>query len=335
MRTFRNNLHSLTAACLCASLSLFAQGQTFEPVAADFDIENAVTLLPPTTVSRAQPNNAELGPAVTNVSDDTNPIPAAVAQPLAAASPVGSFTSVASPITAGPNAGPVYPIQARQLAVQEQQLARIERVEAGLNKLVRKQSFSKSLMGTIISAAATADPIFAVAGGLAGLLIGKAEDYKETERKNNEIREQILGKSPYYYTDEELRLAAYAGTQLDPLLLRPEQLRSYANYVMEARTRTKVTDWPSVGPNAQPGPGGQMLDYQTVSLTQAPTQASAAVSFTAEQCYGHLQAANGGSATVSSPGLQNASVVTTTSNRRSLSAYDRRTLARYCFYSLR
>jgi len=341
----------ITIGALALSLSALALGQSFEPIDGGFDIENAVSIPPEPTVVSATPNQAELGPAVVNQTADTNPIPqveqssvtsqAGVTATPQSAEAVGSFENVNfpagamnAPITGNDN------FQTRQLQMQQQQLNRIEKVEEGLNKLVKKQSFSKSLMGTIISAATTADPVLAAVGGIAGFLIGKAEDYKEAEKKNYDMQQDILRKSPYFYTDEELKLAAYADMDLDPALMRPEQIKTYASYVVEAKTRMRADSFgqPGVEPGA-PGymiaslPGGSpgaALGYSQVALNSG---AGANVNY-ADICYGHLQSSRQGNATTES-GLTNASVVTTSGNRYSLSAYDRRNLAKYCFYSLR
>lgn len=334
----RSLLKSMAAAGLTVAFCAESWAQSFEPIDGAFDIDNAIVIPPQEPVVAASPLTANLGPAVTNVTPETNPLPphntgvaAAAPSTTEAPIPVGSFESVnlSNPAATTPIYTQAQLNQSRQLALQEQQLKRIERVEQGLNKLVKKQSFSKSIMGTILSAAATADPVFAVVGGLAGLLLGKAEDYKEAEIKNEEIRQGILGNPSPFYTKEELRLAAYAGTPLDPALLLPEQAELYANFVYEARTRSKYNGTLPGGvvPGVEAPSGPQFATVSLHSQVANPVNA-------AEICSGHLQAAREGRS-ANAGGLQNASVTSQGGNRQSISHYDRRTLAKLCFYSLR
>lgn len=323
---------TLTAAFYTAG----SHAQTFEPIDSGIDISNATSVPPAPSVVPAQPGDAQLGPAVTNETADTAPIPQVLTQTQPAqAQSAGTFQSVDSASLTPPIANNNYPNQAplavQQLQLQEQQLKRIEKVEQGLNKLVKKQSVSKSLMGTIISAAATADPVMAVVGGVAGYLVGKAKDYKEAEKRNYQMEQDILRKSPYLYTDQELRLAAYAGTELDPALMRPEQLQAYANYVFEAKTRTVPGDWQTSPP--APGATANQDPYQLAALNGQLTvnQVSAQMAIAPEVCAGVAQYAASGK---QSEGVQNASMQTS-SGRYSISASQRRQLSRFCFYSIR
>ncbi len=312
--------------------SLLAQSQSFEPLDEEFNVDDAVVIPPPSPVVTAEPNNAQPGPAVVANDPNNNPAPTNTADEQET---LGSFESVdlnspnASISDANPN------LQARSIAIQEQQLKRIEKVEQGLNKLVKKQSFSKSLMGTIISAATTADPVLAAVGGVAGFLIGKAEEYKEAEKKNYELEQDILRKSPYYYTDEELKLAAYANTELDPALMRPEQVAAYADYVFEARTRTRAGDFPGVSPPQQQDPvptNPSQPEYQLADYALG-SQAPANVESLADICSGYLEATQ--AARQQQSGVQNVNIRSRNGSRSLLSIADRRNLSRYCFYSLR
>ncbi|WP_345418843.1 hypothetical protein [Halioxenophilus aromaticivorans] len=360
--------HLLGIAPLLCCLSALSYGQALEPIEGIFDIENAVAMPPPPAVVTATPNKAELGPAVTNQNQDTNPLPIAVAAPVTTAVPVSQSTLATTGELPAQLAGSMTPvtefnevdfsqavatqqqttealtdIQMKQMEIQEQQLKRIEQVEQGLNKLVKKQSFSKSIMGTILSAATTADPVLAAIGGIAGFLIGKAEDYKDAEKKNYDIQQDILRKAQGFYTNEELKLAAYANLDLDPNLISPEQIKIYANYVVEAKTRMRSGSWfPGQmvpGEAGQPGfmvasRQGNISNNYLMASAQAPMQELPNANY-ADVCYGHLNAARtrGGQ---NNEGITNAALVAEEAgDTHSLAIQQRRNLARYCFYSLR
>lgn len=350
---------------LMAVLSLSSTvviGQTFEPIDTEFNIEDAVAIPPPPTVVTATTNSAELGPAVTNVNEDTNSLPesrpvAVVETKAEHSDSVGNFSTsqmsqmdsvglldVSQAVSAkqtisGFSGESDENLQARQLEMQEQQLKRIEKVEAGLKKLVKKQSFSKSIMGTILSAATTADPVLAALGGIAGFLMGKAEDYKQAEKKNYDIQQVIIRKSPSSYTDEELKLAAYADLNLDPALLTSSQIKTYANYVVEAKTRRKYGGENLVQPSATSHlgfivanrnasyPGRYALASGPINPNQMPEANYADI------CYRQSKSSADGA--TSNAGMTNASLTTRNGNTQSLPAGHRRNLARYCFYSMR
>lgn len=345
----------LLGAALCSAA--LSWGQSFEPIEGGFDVQDAVALPPPPVVTAGSVNTAQPGPAVRANSENTTLTEASssVAEPVPAnqtATGSGSMVPVetldnidfSSAVAAQPSQqAPINnDFQQQQLMMQEQQLRRIERVEEGLNKLVKKQSFSKSIMGTILSAATTADPVLAAIGGIAGFLIGKAEDYKQAEKKNYDIQQDILRKSPGFYTDEELKLAAYADLDLDPAMLSVDQIRTYANYVVEAKTRRRADG--SYGPGGYPGsadqPGFMVASRQghtsahftPVGIASSMPQLPEANY--ADLCYGHMRSARSRGAD-DGDGITNASVVTKRGNSQAVSALDRRNLARYCFYSLR
>ena len=351
----------LSTACALwiVSHSPFAVSQKFEAIDGTFDINNAVAIPPEPTVAAGTTNTAELGPAVTQQTADTNPVPVLESLPVAQDSaeqavgsmqPVGEFNAVdfsQAVATQQQNTAALTDIQMKQMEIQEQQLKRIEKVEQGLNKLVKKQSFSKSIMGTILSAATTADPMLAAIGGIAGFLIGKAEDYKDAEKKNYDIQQDILRKAAGFYTDEELKLAAYANLDLDPNLLSPEQIKVYANYVVEARTRMRADSFSpgQVIPGVDGGSGFMVASRQgNISnhyLKTGFTNAAAELPNAnyADVCYGHLNSARS-NRPADQEGITNASLVTSdlsaeNNDNHTLAIRQRRNLARYCFYSLR
>ncbi len=351
----------LSTACVLwlVSYSQLATSQKFEAIDGTFDINNAVAIPPEPTVTAGTTNKAELGPAVSQHTADSNPVPVLESLPVAQGGveqavgtmqPVGKFNAVdfsQAVATQQENTAALTDIQMKQMEIQEQQLKRIEKVEQGLNKLVKKQSFSKSIMGTILSAATTADPVLAAIGGIAGFLIGKAEDYKEAEKKNYDIQQDILRKTEGHYTDEELKLAAYANLDLDPNLLSPEQIKIYANYVVEARTRMRADSFSpgQVFPGSDGQPGFMVASRQGnisnhyLKASFSPADEELPNANYADVCYGHLNAARSDQP-AAADGITNASLVTsdlTSANgsNHTLAIRQRRNLARYCFYSLR
>ena len=336
-----NSRFALTTI-ICSTVALVTalnvQGQTFEPLEGGINTEDAIALPPSPTVIRAQPLDATPGPAVSSNNPDNNPVSESTSQT------VGGFESVETKATADGYPLVLPNVQNRQLYLQQQQLQRIEKVEEGLNKLVRKQSFSKSLMGTIISAATTADPVLAALGGVAGFLIGKAEDYKAAEKNSYELQQEILRKSPYFYTDEELKLAAYANTELDPTLMKPDQIETFANYVYEARTRSKAGDWPT-NPQLAPEVIPEVVPEEPEVIPSAPVNpdyqlanfvvggATPHVDSLADICSGYLRAAK--ESKQKNTSRQNVSVTSRRGANYTINSRDRRSISRYCFYSLR
>ena len=117
---------------------------------------------------------------------------------------------------------------------------RISTVKDSLDWMILKKSSSNSIIGSLAGALTTAHPLGLLIGGVTGAYQGKSTRYEEAQGKLNEMEQEILATKNYELTSEELRLAAYAGTDLyeklsitPPSEIKAEAIKITNNTVLE------------------------------------------------------------------------------------------------------
>ena len=91
---------------------------------------------------------------------------------------------------------------------------RITTVRSSLDWMILKKSSSNGIIGGIVGGLATVHPVGLLLGGVTGAYQGKSTRYEEAQGKLNKMEQEILESKDYELTQEEIRLANYAGTDL-------------------------------------------------------------------------------------------------------------------------
>ena len=99
---------------------------------------------------------------------------------------------------------------------------RIKKAESQFTKIINKNSWRNAVMGSVLAAAVTAHPAGLLVGGIAGSLVGKSKKYDKAEEQLAAIEYEIIVDEDNFLTEGEVRLANFAGEEIDRDLLDDE-----------------------------------------------------------------------------------------------------------------
>ena len=107
-------------------------------------------------------------------------------------------------------------------ATLEKKQERIKKAESRFSKIINKNSWKNAVIGSVLTAAVTAHPAGLLVGGIAGSMVGKSKKYNEAEEQLAAIEYEIIVDEDNFLTEGEVRLARFAGDDVDPSMLDDE-----------------------------------------------------------------------------------------------------------------
>ncbi|BCD96891.1 hypothetical protein [Marinagarivorans cellulosilyticus] len=109
-------------------------------------------------------------------------------------------------------------LESRGVSIRDKQ-GRIEKAESRFKKIVNRGSWKNAVIGSVLTAAVTAHPAGLLVGGIAGSMVGKSQKYDKAEEQFAAIEHEIIVDEDDFLTEGEIRLAHFAGEEVDPSLL--------------------------------------------------------------------------------------------------------------------
>ncbi|HEY7774280.1 MAG TPA: hypothetical protein VIC26_13945 [Marinagarivorans sp.] len=108
-----------------------------------------------------------------------------------------------------------YELEERGEVLKKKQ-ERIRDAESRFSKMINKNSWRNAVIGSVLTAAVTAHPAGLLVGGIAGGMVGKSKKYEEAEEQLAIIEHEIIVDEDDFLTEGEVRLANFAGDEVDP-----------------------------------------------------------------------------------------------------------------------